>query len=187
VEVLKMGEIWLVRHAPTSNTGICYGQSDVPVTLEPVEAAHAIFENWTERSDAGTPEIWSSPWARTLPVAAELARLFGTVCQVDARLSELSFGAWEGRAFSEIERDDAGRFQRWMAAYEREAPPGGETAAELRARVAEWLEERRAAGATVLAVSHAGVIRMSGAIAGGLSYADVAGKPVAHLVPQRIF
>lgn len=182
-----MGAIWLVRHAPTSKSGICYGQSDVPVTLEPVEAARTIFENWTERIERGAPEIWASPWARTLPVAAELARRFGTVCQVDARLSELSFGAWEGRAFSEIERDDAARFQRWMGAYEREAPPGGESAAQLRARVAAWLEERRAAGVTVLGVSHAGVIRMSGAIAGGVRYSEVAGKAVPHLVPQRIY
>ncbi|MES1183125.1 MAG: histidine phosphatase family protein [Myxococcales bacterium] len=181
-----MSAIWLVRHAPTLGQGVCYGQSDVAVTLEPVEAARAIGESWTELVRGDPPEIWTSPWARTQPVAEELARRFGVACQVDARLSELSFGAWEGRAFSEIERTDSARFQRWMRAYEVEAPPSGETAAQLRARVAQWLEERRTSRKTVLAVSHAGVIRMGWAIAGELSYSEVAGRSVPHLLPQRI-
>jgi len=181
-----MSAIWLVRHAPTLGQGVCYGQSDVAVTLGPVEAARAIGESWTELVRGDPPEIWTSPWARTQPVAEELARRFGVACHVDARLSELSFGAWEGRAFSEIERHDSAQFQRWMKAYEVEAPPLGETAAQLRARVSQWLEERRAASKTVLAVSHAGVIRMGWAIADGLAYSDVAGRPVPHLLPQRI-
>jgi alpha-ribazole phosphatase len=181
-----MGAVWLARHAPTSGSGVCYGQSDVAVTLEPREAARVIHESWSEQAPGEVPEIWTSPWARTLPVAEELARRFGGVCQVDARLSELSFGAWEGRAFSEIERTDAARFEHWMRAYEVEAPPGGETAAQLRERLAAWLEERRASRTPVLAISHAGVIRMGWAIAGGLSYSEVAGRPVPHLSPQRI-
>jgi alpha-ribazole phosphatase len=93
---------------------------------------------------------------------------------------------WEGRSFAEIERTDATRFQRWMQAYELEAPPGGESAAQLRARVAQWLDERRATPATVLAVTHAGVIRMARAIAGGLAYSAVAGQPVPHLSPEPL-
>jgi alpha-ribazole phosphatase len=181
-----MGEIWLVRHAPTTLKGVCYGQSNVPVTLESAPAARAIAEDWEERGAGAAPEIWTSPWARTRPVAEELTRLFRTSCQVDARLSELSFGEWEGRAFAEIERTDPARFARWMNAYEVEAPPGGETAVRLRARVAEWLDERRAASATVLAVTHAGPIRMAWAIAKGVEYSDVAGKAVPHLRPERI-
>lgn len=181
-----MAEIWLVRHAPTMLKGVCYGQSDVPVTLEPAEAARAIAERWEEHAPGVVPELWTSPSARTRPVAEELARRFRTSSQVDARLSELSFGEWEGRAFAEIEHTDSARFQRWMRAYEVEAPPGGETAAQLRARVAEWLEERRRVAGTTLAVTHAGVMRMGLAIAAGLKYADFAGKAVRHLWPERI-
>jgi alpha-ribazole phosphatase len=181
-----MAAVWLARHAPTRGSGVCYGQSDVAVTLEPIEAARVIHESWAEQAAGETPEIWTSPWARTRPVREELARRFGGVCRVDVRLSELSFGTWEGRAFSEIERNDAARFEHWMRAYEVEAPPGGETAAQLRARVAAWLEERRASRAPVLAISHAGVIRMAWAITARLAYSEVAGRPVPQLSPQRI-
>lgn len=181
-----MGEIWLVRHAPTTLNGVCYGQSDVPVTLEPAEAARAIAEGWDEHRADVVPEIWTSPWARTRRVALELARHFRCSCHVDARLSELSFGEWEGRTFAEIENDDSARFERWMRAYEVEGPPGGETAAQLRGRVSEWLGERRMATTSTLAVTHAGVIRTAWAIAAGLEFADFASKAVCHLCPERI-
>jgi len=80
-----------------------------------------------------------------------------------------AFGLWEGREFAEIERTDAVRFQLWMRAYEVEAPPGGQTAAQLRARVTDWLEERQKTAATILAVTHAGVTRMARAVAAGKS------------------
>ena len=181
-----MGEVWLVRHAPTALSGVCYGQSDVPVTLEPIDAARAITQRWQELRAGEAPELWTSPWARTQPVAEEMARLWRTRCHVDARLSELSFGLWEGRAYVELERTDSVRFQHWMHSYEVEAPPGGETVPQLRARVEAWLDEREASSSTVLAVTHAGVIRVARAVSAGLPYSMVAGEKVSYLCPQRI-
>jgi broad specificity phosphatase PhoE len=181
-----MGEVWLVRHAPAALSGVCYGQSDVPVTVEPIDAARAIIQRWDELRAGDAPELWTSPWARTQPVAEELARFWRTSLRVDARLSELSFGLWEGRTYAEVERTDSVRFQRWMHAYEVEAPPGGETVAELRARVEAWLGERKATSSAVLAVTHAGVMRMARAVSAGLTYSKVAGEKVSYLCPQRI-
>jgi broad specificity phosphatase PhoE len=119
-------------------------------------------------------------------VAVELARLWRVPWQVDARLSELCFGVWEGQEYDEIARTDAVRWQRWLSNYEYEAPPQGETVTELRARVAAWLDERRSGATTVLAVTHAGVVRTARALRGGLPYSSVVGESVPHLRAERV-
>jgi len=181
-----MASVWLVRHAQTLLHGVCYGQSDVPVELEPAQAARRIALEWAQTGLARPPEIWSSPWVRAESVALELARVWHVPCQVDARLSELCFGVWEGRPYAEIERTDAARFQHWLQHYEQEAPPRGETVAELRARVAAWLEERRGGTTPVLAVTHAGVVRTARAVTSGRPYSAVVGEEVPHLRLERV-
>jgi alpha-ribazole phosphatase len=181
-----VGSVWLVRHAPTTLRGVCYGQSDVPVEPEPSEAARLIASQWERAGLERAPEVWSSPWARTQTVAAELAALWRVSLKVDPRLSELSFGVWEGRCYDEIERTDRTRWQHWMQNYEVEAPPQGETVADLRARVCLWLDERRASNTTVLAVTHAGFMRTSRAVLAGMPYASVVGEAVPHLRIEQV-
>jgi alpha-ribazole phosphatase len=175
----------LVRHAPVAVKGICYGQSDVPLSLSAEDAGDVVCDRW-RRAAQGVPELWSSPSARARGIVEVLARRWNVDAHVDARLSELAFGAWEGRSFDEIERSDRVRFDRWMQSFEIEAPPGGETVDDLRRRFTAWLAERRASGRTVLAVTHAGVIRVARAHALGLRYGDVARQSVHHLRPERV-
>src|SRR5262245_34269168 len=179
-----MPSLWFARHAPVAVTGVCYGQHDVPVTLDAEKAADVVLGRWQELGLEEIPELWSSPWARARDVAAVLARRWSVEPHVDGRLSELSFGEWEGRRFDDIERADRTRFERWMRAFEVEAPPGGETVAELQKRVAAWIDERRRARATVLAITHAGIIRMARSLAAGVAYSDVATQQVDHLAPE---
>lgn len=176
---MKPRDIWLVRHAPSAVHGVCYGQHDVPVTLAPQVAAAQVAEAW----HGTTPELWSSPWARCRLVAEELARIWQVPLRLEPRLSELSFGAWEGQTFAALERDHTARFQHWMQNYETVGTPGGETVLELRARVASWLEERTKAPSTtpVLALSHAGVIRTARAIGRNVAYSAVVSEAVPHL------
>ena len=181
-----MSRVWLVRHAPTTFKGICYGQSDVPVTPEPPEAARLVAQHWEAEGMSAPPELWTSPWARAQTLAAELARRWQISWHVDARLSEISFGLWEGREYAEIERTDGVRWEHWMRNYELEAPPYGETVAQLRARVVAWLDERRPGTSTVLAVTHAGVVRTARAVIGQESYSSVVGDAVPHLCPVRV-
>lgn len=176
-----MPEIWLARHAQPASSGVCYGQSEVPVVLG---AAHAARELRERLPSCPQLELWSSPWARCREVAEELGRLLRTDVNVDARLSELSFGAWEGRSYAELERD--GAFQAWMQNYETACPPGGETVAELMDRVRCWSQERLSErGATrLLVLTHAGVIRSLRALARGVTFCAVVAEPVPYLVPE---
>lgn len=181
-----MGTIWLVRHAPVTVRGICYGQRDVPTIRTAIEAATIISAAWDLAGAPLCDELWSSPWQRTRSVAHALASRWGVPCRVDERLSELAFGDWEGRQFTEIENTDPARLSRWMANYETEAPPGGETLAQLEQRVRAWLRERRDEGRTVLGITHAGVIRSVRAAAARVGYAAIASTPVEHLVPEKV-
>lgn len=177
----QVPEIWLARHAKPALSGVCYGQSDVPVVLGAAQAARSLCEQLVSYQEL---ELWSSPWARCREVAEELGRLLQTNVHVDARLSELSFGAWEGRRYAELERDEA--FQAWMQRYDTACPPGGETVAQLLARVRSWSEERlREPGASnVLVLTHAGVIRSLRALARGVTFTAVVAEPVPYLKPE---
>jgi alpha-ribazole phosphatase len=183
---LIVGAIWLVRHAPAAVRGICYGQSEVAVTLSADAAAQRVIEATEGVSWDSFTEVWSSPWSRTFPVAKLVAAWWAVNVRVDARLSELAFGAWEGRSYQEIEAEDPSGFDAWMQDYETRAPPGGETGALLRRRVSAWLLERQRDDRTILAVTHAGVIRMARSITVGLPYAEVAVEEIPHLVPERV-
>ncbi len=181
-----MGDIWIARHAPVAVQGTCYGQSDVPTVMAAEAAAQIVATRWSDARHAPCAELWTSPWERTRLVAAALGEAWGIPYHVDPRLSELSFGEWEGRSFAEIERDDATRFSRWMSAYQTEAPPGGETVASLMARAQAWLDERKREPRSVLAVTHAGVVRAIRALESGRGYADLVSSKVDHLVPERV-
>jgi alpha-ribazole phosphatase len=180
-----MGRVWLVRHAPVTASGVCYGQSDVPTALDSHAAADEIADRWRRAENPHCDELWCSPWERTRSVAEELARRWAVPCRADARLSELCFGEWEGRSYADIERDDAGRFSRWMKAYETAAPPGGEALPELVRRVTSWLEDVGRRNALILAVTHAGVIRVVRTVRDACTYAAALRRPVEHLVPEQ--
>jgi alpha-ribazole phosphatase len=81
----------------------------------------------------------------------------GAPVKDDVRLRELHMGEWEGRpweSFRGIASED------WALDPWNRRPPGGETAAEFWARVADLREEILGAGSKRMAVvTHAGVIR----------------------------
>jgi len=156
------------------------------VELAAADAARLILLQWEQAGLDRPPELWTSPWARTQAVATELAQHWRVSCNVDARLSELCFGVWEGREYCEIARSDAARWQHWTQNYELLAPPDGETVAQLRTRVAQWLAERRSASAPVLAVTHAGVVRTARAVIKQLPYSSVIGDGVPYLQLERL-
>jgi alpha-ribazole phosphatase len=173
--------IWLVRHAPVAVKGLCYGHHDVPCALSPAVAAEQV----ATRLPLDLTELWCSPLTRARAVAEELARRLHVPLRVDSRLSELYMGEFEGRPFVELEREPA--FFSWMRDWRTTAPPGGETLAQLAARVAAWRRERDEARAgALLALTHAGPIRALRAEARGISLDDALAAPVDHLVPEEL-
>jgi alpha-ribazole phosphatase len=174
----------LVRHAPVHAEGLCYGQCDVPVRIAARDAAEGVLA-----ALGGAPSsVVASPWARATDLGSALAKRLAVPLSIDARLSELAMGEWEGRAFTEIERTDGARLARWMEEWRTRAPPGGETVSELEARVASWLASRRAAPSAgpLLVITHAGPIRALRSLVYGRSWDAVMGEPVEHLAVEEM-
>ena len=90
-----------------------------------------------------------------------MADVLGVELNLDERLRERRFGAWEGRLRAEVIREDRGRWDRWLDGEDVVAEVGGETAGELARRavgVFEDLLERTDDGGVTIAVSHGGTI-----------------------------
>ena len=111
--------------------------------------------------------IVSSPLGRAL----ETARLLSESREVDVepRLIEQDFGAWEGQRGADLATEDP-RFQpieNWGWDYR---PPDGESVGELRDRVRAALLAIAEAGRPTVAVCHIGVMRVVLALAYGWDF-----------------
>ncbi|WP_300449456.1 histidine phosphatase family protein [Accumulibacter sp.] len=138
-------QVFLIRHPPPRlAAGLCYGQLDVDA-----DDALPIVERLRPLLPHATP-IVASPLRRTRQLAEALHRR----PQFDRRLMEIDFGEWEGRAWEHIDR---AALDAWAADLRHFAPPGGESAAMLQARVVDCLAGLRFK--RVALVTHAGPIR----------------------------
>lgn len=123
--------------------------------------------------------VHSSPVSRCVEPAALLAAAWGCPHRVDARLLELHYGAWQGRAWTAIEREDGERFARYMQHWQTEAPPGGERPRDLELRVRSWYAELPEGDH--LLVAHAGVVRALRVLTSGAAWDEAMQRDVPHL------
>jgi broad specificity phosphatase PhoE len=157
----------LIRHGEsTANaSGLLLGRSDVELTEHGREQVLALRPLL-----AGVGAVISSPLRRALDTAALLD--VGVPHTVDRRWIEVDYGEHEGKPLGDI---PAEIWQRWRAdpAYR---PAGGESLAEVRARVGEACAElfahdgqgARAREADVVVVSHVSPIKAAVAWALGV-------------------
>ncbi|MFN0113785.1 MAG: histidine phosphatase family protein [Paracoccaceae bacterium] len=143
-----MGLILLRHTRPLRSDGICYGSTDLPPGPDlPGEARRlAVQLPPAER-------IVTSPLCRCRLLAEALATALGLALSVDNRLRELDFGRWEGQRWDRVPRDE---LDLWASDLIGARPHGGETVAEMAARVGEALD---AVGQGVLLITHMGPIR----------------------------
>lgn len=148
----------LIRHTrPEVAAGVCYGRTDLDVAGTFPDDAREVIGR------LGTPDrLVSSPLRRCRRLAEAIAAAAGLTVEIDARLQEMDFGAWEGQLWSQIPKSE---IDQWAADFLHARPHGGESVAMLRARTLAALRDyRRNAGQWVV-VTHAGVIKS--ALAGG--------------------
>lgn len=140
----------LLRHPrPLVEPGICYGQTDLPLK-DPLERVAPRVEESIPAVDA----IISSPLARCAQLAAALCEQRNLELTIDTDLTEIDFGAWEMKAWSDIPRY---QIDEWADDVEGACPHGGESVASLKIRVNRALNRSRAP--STLWVSHSGVYR----------------------------
>ena len=92
--------------------------------------------------------------APAVAAAAWYLQALDPQARTDARLSEINFGDWEGRAWDAIERD---ALDAWAADMLNFIPPGGESPGQLQQRCIDFVSTLDLP--SVVLVSHAGVIR----------------------------
>jgi probable phosphoglycerate mutase len=144
----------LLRHGqtPMSVQKRYAGRSDVPLTETGVLQAAAAAKRL---ASAGIGVIVTSPLLRATRTAQEVAEVTGAPVVTDEGFRETDFGAWEGLTFVEVRQRWPAEMTAWLA-DPAVAPPGGESLAEVSARVTEALH-RVLAGRerqTILIVSH---------------------------------
>ncbi len=145
-----MGVI-VVRHPETADPRVIAGQSNVALAPRALAAIDAIVE-----SLPAARRIVSSDLSRCRILAHAVAVRRGLACTFDCRWREQSFGALEGKRWDEV--DGRAYLEEWTTA----APPGGESIAAVRTRVAAALAET---DDETLVITHAGPIRCALAIA----------------------
>ncbi|MDQ1682079.1 MAG: ribonuclease / adenosylcobalamin/alpha-ribazole phosphatase [Frankiaceae bacterium] len=144
-----------VRHGVTAYTiakRFC-GSTDAPLSDHGVRMAEAAAQRLVER--AGVSAVVTSPLARARRTAEIIAAAVGGTLHVEEDLRECDFGAWEGLTFAEAQERFPDEIAAWMS-DPTVAPPGGESFAEVRVRVAEARDRIVASfpGSTVAVVAH---------------------------------
>jgi len=144
----------LLRHGqtPLSVQKRYAGRSDVPLTEVGVGQAAAAAKRL---ASAGIGVIVTSPLLRAARTAQAVAEVTGVPVLTDEGFRETDFGAWEGLTFAEVRQRWPAEMTAWLA-DPAVPPPGGESLAEVSARVTDTLH-RVLAGReqqTILIVSH---------------------------------
>jgi broad specificity phosphatase PhoE len=159
-----------VRHgAAVDVDGRCIGHTDVALSSHGADAIRALVNDNHGAWPSGTQSlngvrVVSSDLHRARDSATIIADALGVSVLIDPRLREASFGEWDGRRWSDVERSDGERLRAWMEQWSSGGrPPGGESVDDLARRVDDWLADTLSApddGADLyVVVAHAGSIR----------------------------
>ena len=110
----------------------------------------AAFPNPLRHSD----RCFTSPALR----ARQTAEALGLTATIEPALRDCDYGQWTGRSFEEAQTQQPQAMAEWIGNPEA-TPHGGESIAALIARVSGWLDAQNTAPGSVVAVTHASVIR----------------------------
>lgn len=148
--------IELLRHGDTGLTGF-RGRVDDPLT--------PLGWNQMEQAVQGNcpwHAVISSPRIRCAHFATAFATRCGLPLDMDERLAELDFGAWDGVDMADLARTQAPLLEKFWHDPWNNPPPQGESlqAFEQRLRAARDQIDRQYTRQRVLVITHAGVIRI---------------------------
>lgn len=142
--------LYLMRHGPTewNSANRIQGRTDVPLSD---------YGRKTVLSRQLPPDLEKVQWySSPLRRAKETARLMALHSIVEPKLTEISYGTWEGQFVHEPALLQQRRSRGWDC-----RPPGGETRREAFSRVESWLQERnlQSTESDLGAVIHGGLIK----------------------------
>ncbi len=172
--------IYLTRHGETqyNRQNRFNGHTDSPLTELGVAEAHRQGRVLTEVVERGSGlRIVSSPLGRavhTAEIIRDQVRMVGQEIETDPRLTEISFGDWEGLTMEEIQRRYPGEWERRHQNMWTYVIPGGESYEMVAHRVGDWLREAHGA---MIVVTHGGVERVLRGLYGRLPRQEIGHLP----------
>ena len=161
-----MPVIYYIRHGETewNAEGKLQGAQDIPLNdlgRKQAAAAGIILADLFARDGRSETSLGfvASPLGRarsTMELVRGSLRLPPDQYAIDARLREIGYGLWEGSTLAEMQAADPKVFARRQAEKWTVPPPGGESYAQVQARVNDWYEQLTA---DTVAVAHGGTAR----------------------------
>jgi broad specificity phosphatase PhoE len=166
-----MIRLLLVQHAETAWNveGRYQGHTDVLLNEKGRRQA-VLLRNYLAAETVH--QAYASDLRRAWDTAAAITQARSLSLHPEPRLRELRFGAWEGLSYAQIQEAHPEALAAWEGDPEQVAPPGGETLANLKARLHSFLDELRHQRSvfceTILLVAHRGSLRLLLCLALGL-------------------
>ena len=171
-------KLYFIRHGQTdwNFEGRLQGQRDIPLNAtgraQAKRNGHMLAELL---GDAVSHfDFVASPLGRTRETMEILREALGLPLaryRMDDRLKEICFGDWEGITWKELKKSDRAAYDaRYADPWGTRGPGGGESYADVAARIAAWASEL---SADTVVVSHGGVNRCLRAVLLDLPRAEV--------------
>lgn len=175
--------LYLIRHPqPIDAEGNCYGRRDIGVDPGVLAVAAASIREQLPIDLLSQATVFTSPLSRCRLLANALTAPGSPT--IDDDLIEIDFGGWEGTPWASVPR---GELDAWAADLWGYAPGGGESAGAVAQRWQRWSKRIRAIGTrAVIAVTHAGFIRVALACQARLDIQEFAGTSIAFGSIHRI-
>lgn len=157
---MTVTRVYLLRHGGVKpeKPGQFIGNLDLPLSPEGERRVESLVPLFRE---ASLSWIFSSPLARARKTAEILASSLGMEVIFRDELKEIDLGEFEGKTFEEIAAEDPQKGEEMMKDPVRFVYPGGESFSLLAERSYRffWETVTRREGATMLFVTHGGVVR----------------------------
>lgn len=158
----EVTSLHLLRHGEVDTGGarLAYGHLDLSLTPKGEAEGEALRRHVLERLPRPDGVI-SSDLTRCSALAERIAADLDLPLWRSPALREQRMGDWEGRSWEALTAEDEPGVQAYWADYLHAAPPGGESFADLAARVQAFFDEhaQTLAGRRWVVVTHIGVIR----------------------------
>jgi probable phosphoglycerate mutase len=158
--------IYYIRHGETSwnAEGKLQGALDIPLNdlgrRQAVHAGNVLADLFVRdgRDKSSLPFV-SSPLIRarsTMELVRGELKLPPGEYSLDDRLREIGYGVWEGSTLAQMQAADPELFAKRQTAKWTLAPEGGETYADVQARMTDWYGSLQG---DIVAVAHGGTAR----------------------------
>ena len=153
--------LYFIRHGESeaNRRELFAGSLDMPLTEKGRAQADATAAFLL---DIPFTAVYASDLKRAYNTGAAVAQLHGLEAIPTQQLREIFAGLWEGRTYSDLEREHADSYNVWKKTIGLAACPGGESVARLQGRVRACVEEivHNHPGETVCIATHATPIRV---------------------------